>query len=205
MRQNSILNIGKSIFAVILLLIMISSSADALQESDIAPQMKNNIDKITDLLQNKLIQQEEKNLKIFELFDTIFDYSSMSKIALGKNWKKLSSKQKVEFKNIFTQKLKQSYINKLKLYTNEKVIINKTEKLKRTRIRLYTVLIGKDQEYKIVYKFHRTKKNEEWLIYDVEMIGVSIMKTYRKQFSEFLSSNTFDTLIAELNKNKITN
>ena len=128
MRQNSILNIGKSIFAVILLLIMISSSADALQESDIAPQMKNNIDKITDLLQNKLIQQEEKNLKIFELFDTIFDYSSMSKIALGKNWKKLSSKQKVEFKNIFTQKLKQSYINKLKLYTNEKVIINKNGK-----------------------------------------------------------------------------
>ncbi|OUR72419.1 hypothetical protein A9Q76_03725 [Arcobacter sp. 31_11_sub10_T18] len=205
MRQNSIHSISKSIFAVALLLLMVSNSANALQESDIASQMKTNIDKTTDLLQNKMIQQEEKNLKIFELFDPIFDYSSMSKIALGKNWKKLSSQQKIDFKSVFTQKLKQSYIDKLQLYTDEKVIINKTEKLKRTRIKLHTVLIGKDQDYKIVYKFHRTKKNEEWLIYDVEMIGVSIMKTYRKQFSEFLSSNTFDALIVELNKNKTTN
>ncbi len=205
MRHNSIQGISKSIFAVMLLLLMVSNSANALQESDIASQMKTNIDKTTDLLQDKMIQQEEKNLKIFELFDPIFDYSSMSKIALGKNWKKLSSQQKVDFKNVFTQKLKQSYIDKLQLYTDEKVIINKTEKLKRTRIKLHTVLVGKDQDYKIVYKFHRTKKNEEWLIYDVEMIGVSIMKTYRKQFSEFLSSNTFDALIIELNKNITTN
>jgi len=205
MLQNSIQGISKSIFAVMFLLLMVSNSANALQESDIASQMKTNIDKTTDLLQDKMIQQEEKNLKIFELFDPIFDYSSMSKIALGKNWKKLSSQQKVDFKNVFTQKLKQSYIDKLQLYTDEKVIINKTEKLKRTRIKLHTVLVGKDQDYKIVYKFHRTKKNEEWLIYDVEMIGVSIMKTYRKQFSEFLSSNTFDALIIELNKNITTN
>jgi len=187
------------------LLLLSSIQVSAIQESNIATHMKSNIDKTTDLLQNKMIEAHEKNSKIFELFDPVFDYNSMSKIALGKNWKKLSSQQRIDFKNAFTLKLKQSYIDKLQLYTDEKVIVNKTEKLKRTRIKLHTVLIGKEQDYKIVYKFHRTKINSEWLIYDVEMIGVSIMKTYRKQFSEFLSSNTFDDLIKELNKNKINN
>jgi len=205
MRQRPLQNIKQTFFTIFSLLMLANIPASAIQENDIANHMKNNIDKTTDLLQNKMLKDNEKNIKIFELFDPVFDYSSMSKIALGKNWKKLSSTQKIDFKNAFTLKLKQSYIDKLQLYTDEKVVINKTEKLKRTRIKLHTILIGKDQEYKIVYKFHRTKKNTEWLIYDVEMIGVSIMKTYRKQFSEFLSSNTFDDLIKELNKNKINN
>jgi len=205
MRRSPVQSVKQSVFTIMSLLLLSSIQVSAIQESNIATHMKSNIDKTTDLLQNKMIEAHEKNSKIFELFDPVFDYNSMSKIALGKNWKKLSSQQRIDFKNAFTLKLKQSYIDKLQLYTDEKVIVNKTEKLKRTRIKLHTVLIGKEQDYKIVYKFHRTKINSEWLIYDVEMIGVSIMKTYRKQFSEFLSSNTFDDLIKELNKNKINN
>jgi len=181
------------------------SSAYAIQEENIASQMQVNINKTTLLLQNEQLKQEDKKIQIFELFDPVFDYSSMSKIALGKKWRKLSNDQKEHFENAFTHKLKQSYIDKLKLYTDEKVIINQTEKVKSTRIKLHTELIGKDQTYKIIYKFHRSKKNAEWLIYDVEMIGVSIMKTYRKQFSDYLSSNSMDDLIKKLDKNNATN
>ncbi len=171
----------------------------AIEENSIASEMKTKINSTTNLLQNKNIIQKEKIKEIFSLFDPVFDYVSMSKISLGKNWRKLSSEQKKEFEQVFTLKLKQSYIDKLQLYTDEEVLINKTEKVKKSRIKLYTKLIGKDEDYDIVYKFHKSKKGGEWLIYDVEMIGVSIMKTYRKQFSEFLATNSFEDLLKELN------
>jgi phospholipid transport system substrate-binding protein len=63
-------------------------------------------------------------------------------------------------------------------------------------------LIGGEEDYEIVYKFHKSKNIDEWLIYDVEMLGVSIMKTYRNQFKEYLATNSFDNLLIKL-KTKI--
>jgi len=198
MSKKQIQNTLKKILGALVFLSLFSNQAMAIEENSIASEMKMKIDKTTDLLQNKNMLQTEKVNQIFIMFDPVFDYWSMSKIALGKNWKKITIKQQVAFEKIFTKKLKQSYINKLQLYTDEKVIINKTVKLKRTRIKLYTKLIGKDEDYSIVYKFHKTKTNEQWLIYDVEMIGVSIMKTYRNQFSEFLATKKIENLLEEL-------
>ena len=102
MKQNPIQVISQSIITLSMLLLF-SIQAQAIQEKDIASQMKTSIDKTTDLLQNNMIQQEKRNTKIFELFDPIFDYSAMSKIALVKNWKKLSKQQKIDFKNVFNK------------------------------------------------------------------------------------------------------
>ena len=186
----------------LILFTLLSVQGLAIQESDIASHMKLKIDHTTDLLQNKKISTQVKVKQIFETFDSIFDYASMSRIALGKYWKKLTPQQKKEFEQKFTLKLKQSYVDKLNLYTNEKVEINRVQKIKSNRIKLHTKLIGSEEIYNIIYKFHKSKNNNEWLIYDVEMIGVSIMKTYRNQFKEYLSSNTFDNLLVKLNQKK---
>ncbi len=39
------------------------------------------------------------------------------------------------------------------------------------------------------------------LIYDVDLIGVSIIQTYRKQFSAFLNENSFDEFLSYLKTN----
>ena len=43
--------------------------------------------------------------------------------------------------------------------------------------------------------FYKKKQNNQWYIYDVELVGVSIIQTYRKQFSEFLKTKTVKELI----------
>lgn len=197
MYNNKISSLSKNIIKTLLLLSILSVQAMAIKENDISSQMKLKIDKTTNLLQNKKLSADDKINQIFETFDSVFDYLSMSRIALGNNWKKLSSEQKKAFEQTFTLKLKRSYIDKLNLYTNEKVKIERIEKIKQNRIELHTKLIGQEEIYDIVYKFHKSNNNE-WLIYDVEMIGVSIMKTYRNQFKEFLSTNSFDNLLAQL-------
>ena len=98
----------------------------------------------------------------------------------------------------FEKKIKLSYLDKLRLYNNEKVIIKKLKKVKPTRITLETQVIGLDDTYKVVYLFYKKKQNNHWYIYDVELVGVSIIQTYRKQFSEFLKTKSVNQLIKSL-------
>lgn len=187
----------KLILNIFLILMFCTSSLFAISQNEIKETMGKKIDNVLNVLQNKELNIQEQSQKIFSIMDTIFDYKVMSKIALGKYWKTLTSEEKKRFQEKFEQKLKQSYIDKLELYTNEKVKILKQKKTKKNRIVLYTHIIGKEDTYEINYKFYKNKQSD-WLIYDVNIIGVSIMQTYRKQFKEFLSTKSFAELLKTL-------
>ena len=122
----------------------------------------------------------------------------MSKISLGKQWKRLTEKQKKQFTIAFEKKLKQSYIDKLKLYSNQKVVSKGLKKIKSNRITLKNEIVGKNETYVIIYLFYKHKRKNNWLIYDVKLAGVSVIQTYRKQFSAFLKTKSFNQLLKSL-------
>jgi len=118
----------------------------------------------------------------------------MSKITLGKKYKTLTSKQKSDFTVAYENKLKTSFINKLSLYTDELTTIKELKRVKKTRMILYTDLIGKDDVFPINYKFYRNKQNQ-WFVYDVQLLGTSIIQSDRIQFKGYLKNHTIDELI----------
>ncbi len=187
----------KILLKTIFILLALNLSLQAIEEGKIQEVMKTQIDSILEVMQNKELDKKTTANKVFSLLDSIFDYKTMSKISLGRNWKKLSLEQKDAFAKSFEKKLKFSYMDKLDLYTDEKVLIKELRKKKKNRIQLYTDLLGKDASFEIIYKFHKNKKND-WLIYDVKIIGVSIIQTYRKQFSAYLKNNSLEALINSL-------
>lgn len=171
---------------------------NALEEKDITPFMQTNIDLATSILRDPKIQRADKAQKIFVIFDAIFDYGLMSKLALGgKQWESIGAEKQARFTKAFEVKLKNSYMEKLDLYTDEKIVIKNLEKIKDARIHLTTHLIKNSEVYEIVYKFYKDK-NEQWLIYDVDILGVSIIQTYRTQFADILAKESFDTLLEKL-------
>ncbi|MGB7403195.1 MAG: ABC transporter substrate-binding protein [Arcobacter sp.] len=195
--------IGNKFLILIFSLLILSKSLFAIEESKIKDVMQEKIDNVILILQQKDKTLKERTDKIFSIMDALFDYNVMSQIALGKDWKNLSSDQKAEFTKLFETKLKNSYIDKLDLYTNQKIEIDDVDKLNPKRIRLITYLIGKDEKYEIEYKFYKNSNND-WLIYDVNIIGVSIMQTYRQQFAGYLKNKSFKDLLLTLNT-KTTN
>lgn len=40
--------------------------------------------------------------------------------------------------------------------------------------------------------------NNNWLVYDVDVLGVSIVQTYRSQFGDILANQGFDALLQKL-------
>ena len=170
----------------------------AIDEANIKSEMEQKIETITSILQNKTLTLEDKKAQIAPTVDTIFDYKTMSKISLGKRWKSLTPTQQENFAQRFENKLKNSYFEKLELYTDQKVIVKESEKVKATRIYLHSDIVGVEETYEVIYKFYKDKASNDWRIYDVEITGVSIIQTYRKQFAEFLQTKSFDELLASL-------
>lgn len=181
---------------------IITTFSFAMTQAEIESQMNNKIDKVILILKDSNISKEAKATEIIQTMDSSFDYELMSRLSLGHMWRDISESQQKEFTNLFTKKLKNSYVEKLDLYTDELVQILGTEQTKRNRITLNTQLIGKESKHDINYKFYKKKNEDNWLIYDVDLLGVSIIQTYRKQFSGFLKEKSFSDLLSYLEKSK---
>lgn len=170
-------------------------SAD--DKTDIQVMMKKMIGDVTTLIQDESIPKEMRKRQIETLAAPHFDFGLMGRLSLGKKqWKKMSPEERKNFSVLFEERVKQSYRSKLDLYTDEVVIIDNAVQVK-SRIHLPTHLIRKNEKRDILYKFYKSKKRG-WLIYDVDILGVSIIQTYRTQFAGILKEDNFATLLEKL-------
>ena len=190
----------KSLLKSFLILAFVITSANAVKQDEIQPIMTKKIDSVLEILEHKSTPMSQKGQQIIKIIDEVFDYELMAKIALGKEtWDTLSEQKQKEFTKTFETKLKNSYIEKLELYNDQKVKVIGLNPYKNGRLQLETELLGKEGTYKINYNFYnKAKDGEQWLIYDVDLVGVSIIQTYRQQFAGLLKEKTFDQMLALL-------
>ncbi len=190
----------KSLLKSFLILAFVITSANAVKQDEIQPIMTKKIDSVLTILEQKSLPMSQKGQQIIKIIDEVFDYELMAKIALGKEtWDTLSEQKQKEFTKTFETKLKNSYIEKLELYNDQKVKVIGLNPYKNGRLQLETELLGKEGTYKINYNFYnKAKDGEQWLIYDVDLVGVSIIQTYRQQFAGLLKEKTFDQMLALL-------
>jgi phospholipid transport system substrate-binding protein len=190
----------KKLFKFLLIITVTVTYANALKENEIQEQMTKKIDNVLLILEKKELNISQKGDEIIKIIDEVFDYELMARIALGKEtWNTLTNEKQKEFVKVFENKLKKSYIEKLELYNDQKVKILGLKPYNNTRLQLETELVGKEGNYKINYNFYnKSKDKEEWLIYDVDLVGVSIIQTYRQQFSGLLKEKTFDEMLVLL-------
>jgi phospholipid transport system substrate-binding protein len=190
----------KSLLKIFSILAFIITSANAVKQDEIQPIMTKKIDSVLTILEQKSLPMSQKGQQIIKIIDEVFDYELMAKIALGKEtWDTLNEQKQKEFTKTFETKLKNSYIEKLELYNDQKVKVIGLNPYKNGRLQLETELLGKEGTYKINYNFYnKAKDGEQWLIYDVDLVGVSIIQTYRQQFAGLLKEKTFDQMLALL-------
>lgn len=186
----------RTLTLVVLFTLAISLPTYADEKAEVFQLAKSKIDAVVDLLRNKEIGKAERNQKIIATINPIFDFALMAKISLGKkHWKPLSTGQRKEFIDFFVLRLQESYLEKLDLYTDEEVVVEEAVTVKK-RIHLMTHLVTKDDKLEMVYKFYKKKGN--WKIYDLVILGVSVVQTYRSQFSGFLKNASFTDLMKKL-------
>jgi phospholipid transport system substrate-binding protein len=163
--------------------------------------LKNKLDAVLVILQKKDIALETKKKEIIVIVAPVFDFSLMSKLTIGKkHWQGLPPEKRDRFTELFVDFLKKTYLDAIFLYTDEKVVYKESLHVKN-KVHIPTELITKDTSYSMLYKFYKSKQG--WKIYDIEIQGVSLIRTYRSQFDSVLRSGTIDDLILKLEKHEI--
>jgi phospholipid transport system substrate-binding protein len=160
--------------------------------------LKSKLDSVFAVLQKKDLAPQAKNSEVVEIVTLMFDFPLMAKLSLGrKHWPDLSRDHREKFTELFVERLRRSYLNKLTTYTDEKIIYESAVAVKK-KIHIPTHLISKNKKISMLYKLYAS--NNAWKIYDVEIQGVSIVRSYRSQFKEILQNGTFEDLLRKMQK-----
>ena len=186
----------KQLIYIAVCLLMVCQSAIAENRLSAEELLKKNLAAVFAVFQNNNLDQEAKNNNILDIVNPMFDFSLMAKLTLGrKYWPGLTPEQKESFTQLFVKRLRATYLDKLTLYTDEKVLYEPAVEVKQ-KIHIPTHLVSKDKKISIIYKFYNSEST--WKIYDLEIQGVSLIRSYRSQFYEILKSGTFDDLLTKL-------
>ena len=142
--------------------------------------------------------KEAKQKKIEAIADEMFDYVALSRLTLGRNWRKFDSSQKKEFIQLYRSILEKAYMDRILSYTDEKVTFDKETMLSDKKAEVQTHIITKSTEIPIFYRVYL--KNDKWKVYDVLIEGISLIKNYRTQFRDILANNPPEEVLKILRK-----
>ena len=166
------------------------------EEKVVLAVVRNAVDEVLSVLKEKELSLKEKRKRVTEIMDPLVDFKLMAKLSLGrKQWTKIEPKQRESFTELFVETLRWLYFEKLDLFTDEIVEFEKPV-AKRTKFYVLTYILSKGERIKVLYKLYQKKGT--WKVYDFEIEGVSIVKSYGSQYSEFLREGSFEQLLAKM-------
>jgi phospholipid transport system substrate-binding protein len=173
-------------------------------EPEAEEKLKTSVDKVFTVLSDKELTMDQKKIKVVEITSSVFGYPLMAKLSLGKkHWSQFNSKQRAEFTSLFTGLFQDFYVNKLDLFSDEKIIFKPPIIVSKKKVQIPTVLLSKEKKYSMRYKMSKTKNG--WRIYDIEIEGVSLIHTYRSQYNHVLENGKIEDLLTKMREKKIEN
>lgn len=144
--------------------------------------------------------REERRGKIMAIIASGFDFREMSRRVLGKTWNEISEEDQQYFVAQFTKLLENVYIGKLESYggrTYEFV----AERIKGKRAQVTTLIPYEESKIPVHYIMQR--ELDKWMVYDINIEGVSLVRNYMEQFRTILRKEQYDGLIKIIeDKNK---
>jgi len=147
-------------------------------------------------------KREAQRDKIWEIIRQTFDFVEVSMRALAQDWKAFTPPQRKEFTEVFTDLLKNTYIDKIQSeFQNETIQFLGDEKVSDDKAVVKTKVI-RNGKIEIPMDYSMRFRDGQWKVYDVAIEGVSLVKNYRTQFKDILAKETPAQLITRL-KDKV--
>lgn len=195
----------KFIHALLLsLLVMVPGSYGVADDLGPTEQLQPIINQIIALLQDESLKGDEKKTQrrasIMAAIANGFDFREMSQRVMGRPWYELPDEEKDYFVSQFTKLLENVYIGKLETYGGGSVEFV-AERIKGKRAQVTTMVPYEGSEIPIHYIMQR--EVDTWMVYDINIEGVSLVRNYMEQFRSILRTEKYEGLIKIIeDKNK---
>ena len=161
-------------------------------------QLKGSVDQVIQILQDPKLKGDtaERRTAIRKVANTIFDFTETAKRALGPHWQNLSDKDREEFVSLFADLLEGAYVSKIEQYSGEPIrfVGDRVEgDVATVKTRIVT---KKGTEVPIDYRM--LQRGDRWLVYDVNIEGVSLVANYRTQFNKIIQTASYQELVKRM-------
>ena len=161
--------------------------------------MEGTVVEVVAILHDAKLTSEERRSELETIAYDRFDFRTMSRLVLAKNWRRLSKEQRKAFVAEFRTYLANDYGSRLDRYGNEDAAVTGERKEPRGDITVKTEIRGGEADgAQVDYRMRKQKKGDDWLIIDVVIEGISLVANFRDQFREVISSGGPEGLLEKL-------
>ena len=140
--------------------------------------------------------RDQRRAAIKKIIAQNFDFEAMAKGSLGEYWEKLKGAERAEFKGIFQDLFQESYTKLvLDFLKREKILFNQ-EDLHPGKALVKTTIVRVNEEIPVDYFLNDAPGS--WLIEDVAIDGVSIVRNYQRSFNQVIRRESYKSLLQKM-------
>jgi phospholipid transport system substrate-binding protein len=145
--------------------------------------------------------------KIINFVDTMImpkvNFLRMTASAVGRSWRQATPEQQKRLQEEFKNLLVRTYAGALSQVQDQTINVKPLRaQAGDVEVIVRTEILGRGEPIQLDYRMEKTAGG--WKIYDLNVLGVWLVETYRTQFAQEISARGIDGLIATLalrNKN----
>ena len=210
MSKEKIMRLFKFVCAVLLFASAIGSQAIAAAGQEIESPvalLERTSTEVIDILRRDHDLLVKEPARVYKLIDDYIlphlDDVTMAKLALGKNWRKASKKQKLAFIEEFRNLLVRTYSKSLLEFSDQTIRffpLKLAADVRKASVKAEVIQPGGPS---IPLAYRVRLKNDAWKVYDIKVDGISLVTSYRGTFTQEIRKSGIDGLLSYLrDKNK---
>ncbi|MBM9518644.1 ABC transporter substrate-binding protein [Desulforhopalus vacuolatus] len=184
----------------VILAVLLFSAGVVMAADDPEGTMRPILDQLTGIIQSSEMQgaehKVERRAKIMEEVKKGFDFREMSKRVLGRPWLGLDEKERTHFVGLMTKLLENVYIGRFEdeeKQAGKYTVKYNGERINGDRAQVSTEVSDGQQSFPIYYIL--SKRSGTWMVYDVNIEGVSLIRNYQEQFRSILRTDEYSGLV----------
>ena len=132
------------------------------------------------------------------------NFTRMTASAVGRNWRQATPAQKTRLQEEFKTLLIRTYSGALSQVKDQSLNVKPLRAAPTdTEVTVRTEVVGRGDPVQLDYRMEKTPTG--WKIYDLNVLGVWLVETYRTQFAQEINANGIDGLIASMSQRNKTN
>jgi phospholipid transport system substrate-binding protein len=138
---------------------------------------------------------DERRQQLEKVIGNRIAYDEMAKRSLGPQWSQLNDEERQEFVRLYAQLLRDTYSSRFDRYSDEKVeFLQETLQgdYAEVRTRLTSSKFSLDVDYRML------QRAGDWRVYDIVVDGISLVHSYREQFTKIIRTYSYEELVAKL-------
>lgn len=166
-----------------------------------ATELATHIDRIFKTLEDPALKTPdragERRMIVRVLAEEIFDFPESARRALGRHWNERTPEEQARFVRVFTDLLDRSYLRRVELYDGEQVVVT-GETIQGDAAIVQSMIVTNDgSRTGVEYLMHRGG-DRRWRVWDVQIAGMSLVASYRAQFSKIIRTSSWEDLMRRL-------